>query len=214
MDCSHAQPPKDDFPSLVDAARAGSKDALGKLLDECRDYLLLIANRELGQDLCTKMGASDLVQETFVRAQQGFNAFHGACEAELMGWLRQILLRQILGVRRQYSQTRKRDIGREATFGSDRAVQEEAESIADYRSAGSSDVAAEQSALALWQVVESLPLDYRQVIQLRYLEKLKFSQIGERMGRSADAARKLWLRAVEQLERLGPGELSDLKNDG
>ena len=52
--------------------------------------------------------------------------------------------------------------------------------------------------------LDSLPADYRQVIALRYWEDLEFHEIGKRMGRSAGAARKLWLRAVERLE-LGGG---------
>jgi RNA polymerase sigma factor (sigma-70 family) len=56
----------------------------------------------------------------------------------------------------------------------------------------------------LCRALDSLPDDYRQVIALRYWENLDFDEIGQRMGRSAAAARKLWLRAVERLE-LGGG---------
>jgi RNA polymerase sigma-70 factor (ECF subfamily) len=46
-----------------------------------------------------------------------------------------------------------------------------------------------------------LPDDYRRVIELRYLEEQSFEEIGARMQRSADAARKLWARAVERLQQ-------------
>src|SRR5262245_10155176 len=44
----------------LDAARAGSVDALGQLLEACRAYLLLIAEHELHHSLQAKGGASDL----------------------------------------------------------------------------------------------------------------------------------------------------------
>ena len=57
------------------AARAGSREALGQILQACRGYLLLLAERELAPDLRAKGGASDLVQETFLEAQKDFAHF-------------------------------------------------------------------------------------------------------------------------------------------
>jgi RNA polymerase sigma factor (sigma-70 family) len=45
----------------------------------------------------------------------------------------------------------------------------------------------------------------RQVIQWRTYDRLPFEEIGRRLGCSAEAARKAWMRAVERLEQiLGP----------
>ena len=111
MGLSRIWPGSAELDRLIVAARGGSREALGTLLERCRDYLLLVAGRELGRDLQGKVGASDLVQETFVRAQDVFGSFQGSGEAELLGWLRRMLLNHILTVRRHYSDTLKRDIG-------------------------------------------------------------------------------------------------------
>ena len=68
--------------SLADA-RAGSREALGRALDACRGYLLLVAQGELAPDLRAKGGASDLVQETLLEAYRDFALFHGGSEGEL-----------------------------------------------------------------------------------------------------------------------------------
>ena len=47
-----------------------------------------------------------------------------------------------------------------------------------------------------------LPPDYREVLVLRNLEGLPFSEVALRMGRSAGAVRILWVRAVDQLRQL------------
>ena len=43
--------------------------------------------------------------------------------------------------------------------------------------------------------------EYRQVIVGRYQEQLSFEEIGRRLHRSAEAARKLWWRAIERLRQ-------------
>ncbi len=47
-----------------------------------------------------------------------------------------------------------------------------------------------------------LSSDYREVLVLRNLEGLPFSEVALRMGRSAGAVRILWVRAVDQLRQL------------
>ena len=54
----------------------------------------------------------------------------------------------------------------------------------------------------LEQAMAQLPNDYQQVLRLRNWEQLPFDEIGVRMNRSRDAARKLWSRAILQLQEL------------
>ena len=49
--------------------------------------------------------------------------------------------------------------------------------------------------------MERLSPDYRRVLALRHQEQLTFEQIGQQMQRTANAARMLWLRAVERLQK-------------
>jgi RNA polymerase sigma-70 factor (ECF subfamily) len=48
--------------------------------------------------------------------------------------------------------------------------------------------------------MERLPEDYRQVLMMRYQDQLPFEEIAQKLGRTANAVRKLWARAVERLE--------------
>ena len=47
-----------------------------------------------------------------------------------------------------------------------------------------------------------LPADEQAVILLRHFEFLSFEEIGHRLDRSPEAARKLWGRAILRLQRL------------
>lgn len=60
---------------------------------------------------------------------------------------------------------------------------------------------AHEQAETLLAALGRLPDDYRRVIAWRQQEQLSFEEIGQRMQRSPDAARKLWARAIERLKR-------------
>ena len=95
---------------LVRLARAGSMPALGELLELYRGYLELLARLQIGRRLQGKVDAADLVQETFLAAHAGFAEFRGTTEAELVGWLRQILASRLAKLERYYYGTQGRDI--------------------------------------------------------------------------------------------------------
>jgi len=182
---------------LIQAARAGSREALGNALETYRNYLLLIAERELGDDLRAKGGASDLVQEAFLEAHKDFARFQGETEADLRSWLRTLLLNRLSKFARRYRQTQKRGIGSEVPLD---ANQERGAGLAGDEPTPSKMLMAGEHAQAVQLALERLPKDQREVILLRYQEQLTFEEVGRRMDRSADAARKLWWRALVRLQ--------------
>jgi|RhiMethySRZTD1v2_1073278.scaffolds.fasta_scaffold283377_2 RNA polymerase sigma-70 factor (ECF subfamily) len=193
-----------DAARLLTAARAGSADALGTALDACRAYLLIVAERELHPAVRAKGGASDLVQQTFLEAHRDFGRFHGDSQEELLAWLRQVLRNNLANFTRQHLQTKKRQADLEVRLGSGTAGAGESRLAGSGATASRLAMAGEDAA-ALEAAMAQLPDDYRQVLTLRYQEGRSFEEIAQRIGRSANAARKLWARAVERLEReLGP----------
>jgi RNA polymerase sigma-70 factor (ECF subfamily) len=183
-----AQP---DLPERLAAAREGSVEALGDALNEFRDYLLRVARRQLPPDLLAKGGASDLVQETFLEAQQRFDRFEGTSAAELRAWLGCLLRHRAAKLGRRFRTTAKRRLAREVPVET---------VLADAGRTPSAQVIADEQSQRLQEAMARLPTDYRQVMTLRYLQGLKFEEIGRRMGRSPDAVRMLWARALEAIK--------------
>jgi RNA polymerase sigma-70 factor (ECF subfamily) len=195
-----AQSPGDAAHHLP-AARAGSREALGELLEACRAYLLRIANEGVAADVQAKGGASDLVQETFLEAHRDFAHFQGNTEAELLAWLRCLLLNNVSNFARCYRDTGKRQVGREVPLErGDSSTAGEA-GFAANTSTPSMEAMAREKAEAVARALERLPEDYRRVITLRNQERREFEEIGQLMERSADAARRLWSRAIERLQQ-------------
>jgi RNA polymerase sigma-70 factor (ECF subfamily) len=192
--------PAADAARLLEAAQAGSREALGQVLEQFRAYLLLVADRELDPELRAKGGASDLVQETFLEAQRDFAQFRGTSVDELRAWLRRLLLNNVANFTRHYRQRAKRAIGREVSLEAGGSSHERGAGLAADVLSPSGQAVAQEQAEALARAVEKLPPDYRQVLKLRHEEQLTFEEIGQRLQRTANAARMLWLRAVERLQ--------------
>jgi RNA polymerase sigma-70 factor (ECF subfamily) len=181
------------------SARAGCPDALGRLLDGCRQYLQLIAAQELPRLLQPKVGASDLVQETFLDAQRDFPQFAGRTEGELMGWLRQILLHNICDTSRKFQQVLKRQAARELPWPPGVLETTLASGKRPLQTPSWAACRGEQDD-ALYEALGRLTADHRQVLVLRNIELRSFALIGSIMNRSPDAVRKLWVRALLALQ--------------
>jgi RNA polymerase sigma-70 factor (ECF subfamily) len=192
-------------PAALVAARRGSKEALGELLERYRHYLLLVAEQELDPALRGKAGASDLVQETFLEAQRDFAAFAGASEQELLAWLRRLLRNNLANFARRYRGTAKRQIGREVRPGAGSSARQPLDRLPSAARTPGEEVIARERAGRVWEALERLPDKYRRALLLRCRDGCSFEEIGRRMKRSRNAAQKLWARAVERLQQhLGP----------
>jgi RNA polymerase sigma-70 factor, ECF subfamily len=183
-------------------ARAGDKPALGQLLELYRNYLRLMARSLIRPPLHVQLDASDLVQETFLKAHREFAQFAGSGERELAAWLRQILVRTLAN-QANHHLARGRDQRRQESLDvllarSSQAIQEQ---MADSIASPSSHAIDREQAVILADALTRLPADYREVFILRNLEQVPLDEIAARMGRSPNAVRKLWARAMVALKQ-------------
>ena len=167
------------------------------MLELCRDYLLLIANQDLDRDIQRKLGASDLVQESMLTAQAQFDRFEGESKQDLLAWLRGILINDVKHWRRHYKGVQKRGVQREFDAGGSQQIPT---ATTDPLYTPSTRAAADEEEAILKQAMDSLPENYQDVIRLRNWEDHTFIQIGKKLDCSAEAARKLWSRAIVRLQ--------------
>src|SRR4051812_28789802 len=100
---------------LIDRARSEEPGALDRLLSSYRNYLRVLARTGLDASLRSKADPSDLVQDALLKAAQHFDQFRGATDAELAGWLRQVLARCLADFVRRYRAGSRR-AGREQSL--------------------------------------------------------------------------------------------------
>ena len=184
---------------LIQVARDAEPGAIDRLLDAYRNYLRMLARLWLDRSLRQKLDASDLVQDTLLKAHQKFQQFRGASEAELVVWLRKILARNVVDVVRRYGAA-ARQVDREQSL--DQMIDESIHAVGNLLVAsGSSPSQAAQRrelGVVLADALATLSADHRDVIVLRNLEELEWDAVAEKMGRSKDAVRMLWVRALKE----------------
>lgn len=179
--------------SLLPAARGGSREALGEVLEASRRYLTWQARQQMDLGLSRKAGASDLVQDTLLEAHRDFNQFSGGTEEELLAWLRRMLANNISNFVRRYKETAKRGMDREVELSANHASR----MMTDTSLSG--EMQQREQFEQVQGLLKLLNEEYREVITLWYQEK-SFAEIGQLMGRSTNASRMLWMRAIERLQ--------------
>jgi RNA polymerase sigma-70 factor (ECF subfamily) len=188
--------------TLLAAARGGNAQALGVLFQSFQPYLLAIARRGLPGNLQGKYDSADVVQETLLEAHRGFANFDGADPEDLRVWLCGILKHNLMDLIRRHRETCKRSIDRERSLD---VVLESGDSVGeviDPDPTPSSLCVARENVSALREALSRLPADEQAVIALRQFESLSFQEVGQRLDRTPEAARKLWSRAIARLQHM------------
>lgn len=186
-----------EFARRVQAAAAGDREALGDVLESCRQALLNAAQHLLPKDLQTKGDAADLVQDTLLEAQRDFGRFQGRQQKELAAWLGHILRNNFYNWTRAYRGCGKRQVSREISLD-DRAMNDLKEVLCVGSLSPTSAAILREEIVTGRRVLERLPESYRRVLYLRTGEALSFKEIAAQVGCTAGAARKTWQRAMQQ----------------
>ena len=190
--------PDEQVKAWICRAKDGDGESLGHLIAACQGYLMSIARQCVPQSLNSKVDPADLLQETALDVHRGFACFKGDSLQELCSWMRRILLNNYSGIQRRFHGTIRRDIHRELVDGRNHSSPDE---LADSRPTPSQLAIGLELRVQIFEAIDRLPDDMKAAILLRHREQLTFAEIGDRLGRSSDAARKLWGRAIERLER-------------
>ncbi len=176
----------------IAAATGGDGAARWSALEACRDYLRLVVRRGKWSGGEGLPATSDLVQKTIVDAWHHFPRFKGQSPAQLRAWLKAILTHAALNDRRRQ-----------------RAARRENGAVQKVIDAGTSPSQAAQknaSRQALDAAIGQLSERHRAVVRLRVWDQLAFTEIGDHLGISEDAARMLYGRAIARLrEAMRPG---------
>jgi len=190
-------------------AREGQADALGELLASYRNYLRLLAATCIDGDVRGKADASDVVQETLMKAHENFGTFRGTTELEWIAWVRQILVNNLADLHRRFSlQGRKISRERSLDAAMDRSSQMLRNLLPAHGPSPSQEMQQRETSVILADALAELEPEDREVIVLRNLQELDWNEISRRTGRSPDAARMLWTRALQRVGGLLKGGMA------
>ncbi len=169
-------------------------------LERYREYLRLLARVQLDPRLQAKLDASDVVQETLLRAHRARDQFRGQTEAERVAWLRTILAGELARALRDLGRDR-RDVDREQSLH--QALERSSRRLEGWLAAGDSspgERAERNEELAdLADALAALPDDQRQAMELHYLHGWPLAEIATHLGRTGKSVSGLLYRALRTL---------------
>jgi RNA polymerase sigma-70 factor (ECF subfamily) len=174
-----------DLRPLVDAAKAGDREALDELVRLTYSGTYTLAFRLTGHE----DDARDVVQETYLRAYRGLRRFRG--DAQFTTWLYRITANCSANLLAARSRSRTEPLGEDAPLPDGRP-----EHDPELRMAGEDERARVAGALAV------LPWRLRQVIVLRDIYDLPHGSIATELGISEAAAKVRLHRARRRLREL------------
>ena len=188
---------------IVRRVRDGDAAAATILFDRHVDGLREAARRGLPASVRGKVGPSDVVQDAYLAAFLDLGDFEDRGDGSFARWLRQILEHKLLNEVRRHAGVAKRDARREVRLATGTGGAAGAPTSGE--PSPSAEVAAAEESAALRAHVESMSDDDRTVIRLVHDEGLTFVDAAGRMGRTPDAVRKLYGRALDRVaDRFDP----------
>jgi RNA polymerase sigma-70 factor, ECF subfamily len=190
---------------LVMACKKGDNEALGRLMEQYRGYLIMLAHRYLSDQLRRRIDPADIVQVTYMEIKRDWDQFRGETPAEFAAWIRGMLKNNVASAVVRHVTTQKRSIRREVSGSPGNVTSSAANWIAQLpgsQTTPSGIAIREEAVVALIEALHQLPETQADAVRMRYLEGLTLSQIMERTGKSETAAAGLLKRGLKKLRSI------------
>lgn len=180
-------------------AVAGDRNAAAQMLQLYRPALTAVAQKRIPPVLRSRIGASDLVQQTCEDVYSSLSTVRARSGSQLWKWLLSLMLKNLVDARRRFISCQKRSVLRES------ADAVESMTLTSARRSPLEDLIDQEDAARLQVALGSLPEAYSTVLRWHYHEGQSYSEISVRVERSVDAVRMLLRRAeralAEELKR-------------
>jgi RNA polymerase sigma-70 factor, ECF subfamily len=182
--------PEGQTRELLERARGGSDDALEAFYGRAARKLLPLIRLRLGRSLRSELESRDILQSVLLKSVTRLDQLQEP--GAVMSWLARMAENEIRD-RADYAGRERRDAARRVPLdGNADAVP------APVRQALSQIILTERVE-ELERALEALSDVQRELIVLRKFEELTFAEIGARLGKSEDACRVAFARAMAAL---------------
>jgi RNA polymerase sigma factor (sigma-70 family) len=178
--------------AVLRQALAGSDAALETLYERFGPRLLSFIRLKMGPSLRARLESRDILQATFLKSFAHLDDFEGQDGRSLLGWMMRIAEHEVRD-RADFHHRQQRDAKQ------DEGLDGHAERLAARSRSALSRLILDERAQRVETALESLSEPYRQAIVLRTYEELSFPEMAKILGKSEDACRMQYARAMTAL---------------
>lgn len=190
---------------LISQASTGDRSAIHELLMLHHHQLVATIEKQVPADLCGVLSADDVCQEAYVSVFRQVTSFQPHNEQAFERWLRTIADRKLVDMIRT-QRAAKRGGGKRVdvryTRDDTSSMVELLDILAVHERTPSRSAAHRELVRIVQDALDELKEDYREVLQLRYIQSLSVAETAQRMGRSDGAVMMLCNRGLQQLEEV------------
>jgi RNA polymerase sigma-70 factor, ECF subfamily len=183
---------------LLAQAGRGDRSAIGRLIERHRGRLRKSLAGRIDRRISARLDASDLVQETFAVASRRLPEFVQERRIGFFDWLRGLAMDRLISARRFHLGASKRSAVKELPQAHRERDPVAGGALCAGPSPSGQAIHNEDSARIRSILDRMSPAD-REILDLRYVERLTFAQINARLGITQSAVKMRHLRAIERL---------------
>ncbi len=194
----------DSTGQLLTKAQAGDQEAVNQLLARHRDRLRRMLRVRMEPALSTRLDESDVLQESLAEAARKLPEYFRRRPVPFYPWLRSIAWEKFVDLRRSHL-AQKRSVTREVAKVTDLPDHSAVELASCLIASGTSPslrIMKQEMQQRVRASLDSLPADDRELLTLKYLERLPTREIAAVIGASEKAVRARHRRALQQLRLL------------
>ena len=188
-------PADSDDDALIARIRDGDEAALRPLFDRYEGLVRSRLVRRIPPDLTRKFAVEDVLQETYLTAFVRIGDFESRGDGAFGAWLTKIALNKLREEIRRFRATRRRGERQEVTKG----ARPDTVYFEGQDPSPSQFAMGRELELRLEAAIAALPEDYRRALDLVQAKGRTLREAAEEMGRSHEAVKKLYARAVAKL---------------
>ena len=192
--------PTDD---LVDRVIHGDRRALAELFEQSRDRLRKIVRFRLDHRLTARVDVEDVLQESYLNAQDRLQYVLTESTGGLFVWFRLIVGQTLVDVHRRHLGAQSRDAGRERAPRDGHASSSAMSSwLFGHLTSPSQAVLRKELTEQLETALESMSELDREVLVMRHFEELTNQESARVLGISEQAASIRYVRALKRLQNI------------
>jgi len=202
--------------NLIVSAKLGNERAINNLFARYQSRILRIVRLRLHSGLRQKLRlqSMDVVQEVFVYAFQHLKDFEPKSQGHFLNWLAKKVEHYIYDrldyVGRVKREAPEGEVSIDQEAGPSTDTSRGKLQIKDDGTTPSQFAVKQEREQLIDSLLDLLELEHRELIIHRDLEELTFTEIGELLGKTEDAARKQYCRAFKKLIELSEEKLKPI----
>jgi RNA polymerase sigma-70 factor (ECF subfamily) len=193
--------PDDVDESLLKRAREGDKEAVDLLLSLYRDRLRQMVAMRIDPAIHPRVDASDIVQETLIEANRRMSEFLDRKPMPFELWLRKTAIERLIMERRKHHGAAGRSVTREIPLPENSSMLL-ADRLLARDPSPSQSINRREAARAIQRALAKLSDQDREIVLMRWIEGLCYSDIASVLGIEEATARKRHGRILIRLHRL------------